>query len=247
MTRARQRLYLSHAWQRATRRGPGTSFMAEPSRFLLEIPQDLMSGPRLGARTEDGEALRHARRPEPRVRARGDAVRAADSPGRRRVSRGQRAPGSAAGRRAVPAVARPRGATRRVRRRGAVGHVRASFAARRAEPAVGRRARWRDEVGAATDGRAGAPSRGRRRVDRSPGHPGRAPLPRRRPRAPRALGRRHRRQLEAHAQRRGGHDRLPRPADRAQDAARLAGRPRADRLARGRERLPTAPRYAPRR
>ncbi len=55
MTRARQRLYLSHAWQRATRRGPGTSFMAEPSRFLLEIPQELMNGPRLGARTEDGD------------------------------------------------------------------------------------------------------------------------------------------------------------------------------------------------
>src|SRR6266496_650531 len=57
MTRARQRLYLSHAWQRATRRGPGTSWMAEPSRFLLEIPADLMSGPRLGARPElAGEA-----------------------------------------------------------------------------------------------------------------------------------------------------------------------------------------------
>jgi DNA helicase-2/ATP-dependent DNA helicase PcrA len=55
MTRARQRLYLSHAWQRATRRGPGTSFMAEPSRFLMEIPQELMTGPRLGVRTEDGD------------------------------------------------------------------------------------------------------------------------------------------------------------------------------------------------
>ena len=54
MTRARERLYLSHAWQRATRRGPGTSWMAEPSRFLIEIPAELMSGPRLGARTEDG-------------------------------------------------------------------------------------------------------------------------------------------------------------------------------------------------
>jgi DNA helicase-2/ATP-dependent DNA helicase PcrA len=52
MTRARSRLYLSHAWQRATRRGPGTSWMAEPSRFLLEIPQDLMSGPSLGARPD---------------------------------------------------------------------------------------------------------------------------------------------------------------------------------------------------
>ena len=56
MTRARQRLYLSHAWQRATRRGPGTSWMAEPSRFLLEIPADLMNGPSLGARPEDGDA-----------------------------------------------------------------------------------------------------------------------------------------------------------------------------------------------
>jgi len=53
MTRARERLYLSHAWQRATRRGPG-SFMAEPSRFLLEIPAELMSGPRLGGLAADG-------------------------------------------------------------------------------------------------------------------------------------------------------------------------------------------------
>jgi len=60
MTRARERLYLSHAWQRATRRGPGTSWMAEPSRFLLEIPGELMNGPRLQPRTDaeslDGEA-----------------------------------------------------------------------------------------------------------------------------------------------------------------------------------------------
>jgi DNA helicase-2/ATP-dependent DNA helicase PcrA len=57
MTRAKQRLYLSHAWQRATRRGPGTSWMAEPSRFLLEIPAELMSGPVLGARPDlAGEA-----------------------------------------------------------------------------------------------------------------------------------------------------------------------------------------------
>ena len=56
MTRARRRLYLSHAWQRATRRGPGTSWMAEPSRFLLEIPADLMNGPRLVSRPEDADA-----------------------------------------------------------------------------------------------------------------------------------------------------------------------------------------------
>jgi DNA helicase-2/ATP-dependent DNA helicase PcrA len=52
MTRARERLYLSHAWQRATRRGPG-SFMAAPSRFLMEIPPQLMSGPRLGGAAGD--------------------------------------------------------------------------------------------------------------------------------------------------------------------------------------------------
>ena len=54
MTRAKQRLYLSHAWQRATRRTG--SWMAEPSRFLLEIPPGLMSGPRLGGLAADGDA-----------------------------------------------------------------------------------------------------------------------------------------------------------------------------------------------
>jgi DNA helicase II / ATP-dependent DNA helicase PcrA len=54
MTRARQRLYLSHAWQRATRRTG--SWMAEPSRFLLEIPPGLMSGPRLGGLAADGDS-----------------------------------------------------------------------------------------------------------------------------------------------------------------------------------------------
>jgi len=53
MTRARHALFLSHAWRRATRRGPG-SWMAEPSRFLLEIPAELMNGPRLGLPAEDG-------------------------------------------------------------------------------------------------------------------------------------------------------------------------------------------------
>ncbi|TAK02529.1 MAG: hypothetical protein EPO36_01960 [Chloroflexota bacterium] len=53
MTRAKDRLYLSHAWQRATRRGSGGSWMAEPSRFLLEIPGELMSGPRLARAVGD--------------------------------------------------------------------------------------------------------------------------------------------------------------------------------------------------
>ena len=54
MTRAKERLYLSHAWQRATRRGAG-GWMAEPSRFLLEIPAELMSGPRLGRAEGDAD------------------------------------------------------------------------------------------------------------------------------------------------------------------------------------------------
>ncbi len=44
MTRAKRRLYLSHAWRRATW---GMGQASIPSRFLLEIPADLMVGPRL--------------------------------------------------------------------------------------------------------------------------------------------------------------------------------------------------------
>jgi DNA helicase-2/ATP-dependent DNA helicase PcrA len=44
MTRAKRRLYLSHAWRRATW---GMGQASIPSRFLLEIPPDLMVGPRL--------------------------------------------------------------------------------------------------------------------------------------------------------------------------------------------------------
>jgi DNA helicase-2/ATP-dependent DNA helicase PcrA len=44
ITRAKRRLFLSHAWRRATWGGGG---MGVPSRFLLEIPAELMSGPRL--------------------------------------------------------------------------------------------------------------------------------------------------------------------------------------------------------
>jgi DNA helicase-2/ATP-dependent DNA helicase PcrA len=48
ITRAKRRLFVSHAWRRATWGGGG---MSVPSRFLLEIPQELMSGPRLDPRT----------------------------------------------------------------------------------------------------------------------------------------------------------------------------------------------------
>ena len=52
MTRAKERLFLSHAWRRATRAGSG--FAAEPSRFLLDIPPGLMAGPSLAGAADGG-------------------------------------------------------------------------------------------------------------------------------------------------------------------------------------------------
>ena len=51
LTRARHRLYLTHAAMRATW---GRGGFSVPSRFLLEIPADLMHGPRLVVQ-EDGD------------------------------------------------------------------------------------------------------------------------------------------------------------------------------------------------
>ncbi len=45
ITRAKRRLFLSHAWRRATW---GMGQATVPSRFLLEIPAELMIGPQLG-------------------------------------------------------------------------------------------------------------------------------------------------------------------------------------------------------
>ena len=56
LTRARHRLYLTHAAQRATW---GRGGFSVPSRFLLEIPAELMHGPRLVVVDERG------RRPAP--------------------------------------------------------------------------------------------------------------------------------------------------------------------------------------
>ncbi len=50
LTRARHRLYLTHAAQRATW---GRGGFSTPSRFLIEIPVDLMHGPRLVIREHD--------------------------------------------------------------------------------------------------------------------------------------------------------------------------------------------------
>ncbi|HET7676815.1 MAG TPA: UvrD-helicase domain-containing protein [Candidatus Limnocylindrales bacterium] len=50
LTRARHRLYLTHAARRATW---GRGGFSTPSRFLLEIPAELMHGPRLVVRDDD--------------------------------------------------------------------------------------------------------------------------------------------------------------------------------------------------
>jgi DNA helicase-2/ATP-dependent DNA helicase PcrA len=52
LTRARKRLYLTHSAQRATW---GRSAFSLPSRFLLEIPAELMHGPRLVAPDDDDD------------------------------------------------------------------------------------------------------------------------------------------------------------------------------------------------
>ena len=54
ITRAKRRLYLSHAWRRATW---GMGQAAVPSRFLVEIPAELMVGPRLGGLDEPEQDL----------------------------------------------------------------------------------------------------------------------------------------------------------------------------------------------
>ena len=52
ITRAKRRLFLSHAWRRATW---GMGQMSVPSRFLFEIPAALMEGPRLDLDDGAGE------------------------------------------------------------------------------------------------------------------------------------------------------------------------------------------------
>ena len=64
ITRAKHRLYLTHAWQRATW---GMGGFSVPSRFLLEIPAELMLGPPLRGRRRP---RRRSARPRPRLRAR---------------------------------------------------------------------------------------------------------------------------------------------------------------------------------
>jgi DNA helicase-2/ATP-dependent DNA helicase PcrA len=54
ITRAKDRLFLSHAWRRATW---GMGVASAPSRFLLEIPEGLLEGPRLAMPAADHEGF----------------------------------------------------------------------------------------------------------------------------------------------------------------------------------------------
>jgi DNA helicase-2/ATP-dependent DNA helicase PcrA len=54
ITRAKRRLFLSHAWRRATW---GMGQASVPSRFLLEIPAELMVGPNLDREPDDDDRL----------------------------------------------------------------------------------------------------------------------------------------------------------------------------------------------
>jgi DNA helicase-2/ATP-dependent DNA helicase PcrA len=55
LTRARQRLYLTHAARRATW---GRAAFSIPSRFLVEIPEELLHGPRLVSHLDEDEDQR---------------------------------------------------------------------------------------------------------------------------------------------------------------------------------------------
>ena len=93
ITRAKRRLYLSHAWRRATW---GMGQASVPSRFLLEIPAELMDGPQLGGgddRDLDLDLVFGARRTSrfgTPVRGGGPALPAGERPARRAGGRARR-------------------------------------------------------------------------------------------------------------------------------------------------------------
>ena len=113
ITRAKRRLYLSHAWRRATW---GMGQASVPSRFLHGDPG------RADGRPAAGRLGRPRPRPRPRLRgAAHEPVRDADARSRPGLSTGERPAGGARRRRTVPTVARPRRQARGLRRGRAVG------------------------------------------------------------------------------------------------------------------------------
>ena len=185
ITRAKRRLYLSHAWRRATW---GMGQATVPSRFLLEIPAELM----------DRAAARRLDEPDRDLDL--DLVfgAAPDDAGSGRPSAAAAAPAfrQGSGRPGAPAAGepfRPAGTSPPSREAFAEGAPSGSLRGRRA--------------GTDRRGESAAERRPRRQAD-PPDHPRRAPVPRRRSRPPRSVGRRHRGHVQADAERRGDHGRL---------------------------------------
>ena len=111
ITRAKRRLYLSHAWRRMTW---GMGQPTVPSRFLMEIPAELMVGPQLGGRDADDldlDLVFGARR----TTRFGTPVRGGGGGGAFRQGSGR--PGCARRRRYLPAQSRSCREARGVRRR----------------------------------------------------------------------------------------------------------------------------------
>ena len=136
ITRAKRRLYLSHAWRRATW---GMGQATVPSRFLMEIPPELMDGPQLGGsddRDLDLDLVFGARR----TSRFGTPVRGGGNAGAA-FRQGSGRPGAPAGRGAIPARPGSRRQTRGLRR---------GCRLRLADapgPSLGRRSRRRTTVG----------------------------------------------------------------------------------------------------
>ena len=152
ITRAKRRLYLSHAWRRATW---GMGQATVPSRFLLEIPAELMVGPQLGGADDRDLDL--------------DLVF-----GARRTSRFGTPVRGGGGRRRVPAGERPaRGARRPASRSGPTRDLaakREAFAAGAPSGSLARPVRaWDDELDA--DGSSGRDARSGAGARRRPARP----------------------------------------------------------------------------
>ena len=174
ITRAKRRLYLTHASRRVFR---GMGQLSIPSRFLTEIPADLIEGPLL----VEGRGSGRPARPRPRLRARGarPARSAGSRPGAAAFRPGSGTPGAPIPGKHVPAVARPGRQAGGVRCGGAVGQPGAAKTPR--DPRLGRR-RARRLRRCGRRGAAGPPARhGRRGAGARPsgpaGHPRRASLP----------------------------------------------------------------------
>ena len=183
----------------------GQGGLSVPSRFLFEIPAELMVGAD-AALGDDGDDDDAARSIPTWSSARGGAA-GSGTP--------IRAGGGAVSGRAAAGPARP-GPGERFRPTRDLGAKRGRYAGGRRRVGA---ARSRLDVPPARRAAATAPSdadrgcgsgaaRGPAAARPAPPIPGRAPVPRRRPRPPRAPRRRHRRDLEADARRRGGHRRL---------------------------------------